>query len=127
MSLRTFVDSAGIEWEAFDVVPRAHERRNYDRRHDEKIDDTPDDRRDSDRRLTVGGSGEISGAQGWLCFERGGERRRLSPIPDDWGRATDAQLEIYCKAARPVRRLRAARAQPEPKPDNENAAVNPRR
>jgi hypothetical protein len=43
-------------------------------------------------------------ASGWLCFEAGTEKRRLTPIPDDWARCADEQLEQYCRTARPVRR-----------------------
>jgi hypothetical protein len=100
MSLRTFVDSARREWLAFDVIPRAHERRYIDRRGDE--DAFPgDDRRDGDRRLTVGGG--MEGAEGWLCFECGDDRRRLWPIPQGWSRASDATLESYCRSATTAR------------------------
>lgn len=126
MALRTFVDSAGNEWQAFDVVPRSNERRGYDRRQQVKRESS-EDRRERDRRLTVGGAREISGAQGWLCFECAGERRRLSPIPADWNRASDAQLDVYRMAARPVRRVRAMRTSSDDAADNKNAAVNPRR
>jgi hypothetical protein len=105
MSLRSFVDSAGHEWQAFDVIPRSEERRRYDRRTSGEVQQVAtEDRRDVDRRITVGGTTGIVGADGWLCFERGGDRRRLSPIPDDWHRCDDAQLEAYCRSARPVRR-----------------------
>ncbi|HEX4681899.1 MAG TPA: hypothetical protein VH277_04275 [Gemmatimonadaceae bacterium] len=104
MTLRTFVDSAEEEWEAFDVVPRDQERRHYDRRASTEIADDAD-RRESDRRVTVGRASRIGGLQaGWLCFQRGDDRRRLSPIPEDWTRCSDEQLEEYCRAARPVRR-----------------------
>ena len=105
--LRTFVDSAGKEWQAFDVVPREDERRRYDRRAtSEQSNDQSDDRREADRRITVGRASRIGGTEsGWLCFERGDDRRRLSPIPADWQRCADAQLEAYCSAARPVRPL----------------------
>jgi hypothetical protein len=103
MSFRTFLDSEGNEWQAFDVVPRVDERRNYDRRVSEREEDEVEERRDGDRRLTVGGSDAIIGQQGWLCFERGDQRRRLSPIPANWTRATDAELDAYRQAARPVR------------------------
>ena len=109
MSLRSFTDSAGNEWQAFDVVPRSQERRRYERR---ASGETPrseiEERRDIDRRLTVGSAAIVSGTEGWLCFERGSDRRRLSPIPDDWRRCNDAQLESYCRAARPVRRNSAS-------------------
>lgn len=103
MSLRTFRDSAGQEWEAYDVVPRAEERRRYDRRSAEVQQEEVDDRRDEDRRLTVGGSEHIAAKAGWLCFESHDERRRLTPIPADWPRCDDAKLETYLREARPAR------------------------
>ena len=79
MAFRTFLDSAGNEWQAFDVVPRADERRRVDRRSPEERRANPEDRRDGDRRLTVGGRSPLASgvAAGWLCFERNGDRRRL--------------------------------------------------
>lgn len=109
MALRTFTDSDGVEWQAFDVVPRADERRRYDRRSPAEQQALEEERRDADRRLTVGGRSPLvsSVSDGWLCFERGVDRRRLSPIPDDWWKCTDQQLEAYCDAATPVRRRSA--------------------
>jgi hypothetical protein len=37
-----------------------------------------------------------------LCFERGEERRRLFPIPEDWQRCSDEELQKYRDSARPV-------------------------
>lgn len=106
MALRTFLDSAGNEWQAFDVVPRADERRHFDRRSPEERRLSPEDRRDADRRLTVGGRSPLARgvSDGWLCFEHGVDCRRLSPIPPDWPRCNDAKLALYCHSARPVRR-----------------------
>ena len=106
MALRTFLDSVGNEWQAFDVVPRADERRRLARRSPEKPKSEPEDRRDADRRLTIGGRSALATgvADGWLCFEGGRERRRLCPIPSGWSRCTDEQLAAYCHSARPVRR-----------------------
>ncbi len=113
MALRNFIDSKGKEWQAFDVVPREDERRHYDRRSSAgvAVEQSPSrERRESDRRLTIGGRTHLhSGvAAGWLCFESGGERRRLAPIPEDWADSSDAQLEDYLKAARAVRKSAAA-------------------
>ena len=109
--LRTFVDSTGTEWEAFDVVPRDTERRMTDRRSGPRPQAGRDvERRERDRRLSVGGRSRLTG-QGWLSFQHGDERRRLSPIPADWQRATDAELEAYCREARPVRAGIASDAQ----------------
>jgi hypothetical protein len=106
MALRTFLDSAGNEWQAFDVVPRADERRRLDRRSDHERHSRPEDRRDGDRRVTVGGRSRLASgvADGWLCFESSGDRRRLSPIPTGWLHCSDKDLEAYCQSARPVRR-----------------------
>jgi hypothetical protein len=110
MALRIFTDSNGGEWHAFDVVPRADERRRYDRRSPAEQRALEGERRDADRRLTVGGRSPLvnSVSDGWLCFERGIDRRRLSPIPDDWRKCTDQQLEAYCHSARPVHRRAAS-------------------
>jgi hypothetical protein len=112
MSFRTFLDSAGDEWQAFDVIPRPDERRRYDRRvsgehlegSSEESSKESSDRREADRRLTVGRATNVHGTEGWLCFERGNDRRRLSPIPPDWKWCAEAELETYCKSARAVRR-----------------------
>lgn len=106
MALRIFTDSNGVEWQAFDVVPRADERRRYDRRSPAEQRALEEERRDADRRLTIGGRSPLvnSVTDGWLCFERGVDRRRLSPIPDDWRKCSDRQLETYCHSATPVRR-----------------------
>ena len=103
MSLRAFTDSNGQQWEAYDVVPRSEERRRYDRRSGEVKVEVTDERRDTDRRVTVGRSEHITAKAGWLCFESHDERRRLTPIPDDWTRCDEAKLEAYCREARPAR------------------------
>ena len=108
MSLRVFVDSGGNEWQVFDVVPRTGERRSGERRELEASEEANSDRRESDRRLAVGDVARHSTiSEGWLCFEQGAERRRLSPIPGDWSRCSDAALEDYCRGARRVRPLYA--------------------
>jgi hypothetical protein len=119
MALRTFVDSNGTEWDAFDVVPRSDERRRYDRRTqaEQRADDDvrreAEERRENDRRLTVGGQSPLASGvrEGWLCFERADDRRRLSPIPTDWQRCSDAELDAYCRLAVPARRSSASTEQ----------------
>ena len=110
MGFRTFLDSSGREWAAFDVVPRAEERRRFERREMSHLADATDDRRDHDRRVTVGGRSSLASGvnSGWLCFERGVDRRRLAPIPDNWQRCSDRELEDYCRSARPVHRAFAS-------------------
>jgi hypothetical protein len=36
---------------------------------------------------------------GWLCFERGHDKRRLAPVPDDWEFCDEQRLETYLEAA----------------------------
>lgn len=107
MSLRTFVDPQGKEWEVLAVVPRQEERRHYDRRSGEvhlvNDGDGDEDRREYDRRLTVGGAERMEGKRGWLAFASAGEKRRLTPIPDNWTHCSDAELAAYLDSARPVR------------------------
>lgn len=79
MALRSFTDSQGQGWRVWNVVPQ------YDAARDE---DT----------LTPGLQG------GWLCFEREGQKRRLSPIPQGWEEAGTVELERYCSEATPVAR-----------------------
>jgi hypothetical protein len=104
VAFRTFNDSSGHEWQAFDVVPRTSERRSSERRSVGAAADQDAERREADRRLTVGGTSLLSAnlRSGWLVFERGAERRRLSPIPENWQHCTDGELETYLQSAQPV-------------------------
>jgi hypothetical protein len=74
MALRSFRDSQGNEWRVWNVVP------HYTMERDEQA-------------MTPGLQG------GWLCFENSGEKRRLSPIPQDWEVAESDVLERYCRDA----------------------------
>lgn len=103
MAYRSFRDAQGREWEAWDVVPRLIERRLSDRRaHRTALGD--DERRHGmERRMLRGRRATLSGLeQGWLCFEAGKEKRRLTPIPLEWPRCDDARLAEYCERAVPV-------------------------
>jgi hypothetical protein len=114
VSYRTFVDSAGRRWEVWLVTPAAAERRRTDRRakaggsmtgggdshegaSDRRI--TPERRRNPFRRnLDV--ASEYS--NGWLCFEGGGEKRRLAPVPDGWDQAGPDRLATWLQSAKRV-------------------------
>jgi hypothetical protein len=106
MSFRTFRDSAGQEWQVYAVEPRGddEERRAGERRSGAmEIEEAPVDRRGLDRRVSVGPvhAKRVLGA--WLCFEHEGDKRRLTPIPAEWQKASDAQLEEWRVQARPAR------------------------
>jgi hypothetical protein len=51
---------------------------------------------------------------GWLCFQCGSQRRRLSPIPDDWDRLEEGELRPLFERARTVAPLdRTGKARPD--------------
>jgi hypothetical protein len=60
---------------------------------------TPERRRNPFRRnLDV--ASEYS--NGWLCFEGGGEKRRLAPVPDGWDQAGPDRLATWLQSAKRV-------------------------
>lgn len=99
MPYRTFTDSAGTEWQVWDIVPRLRERRSAPV-PDRRVEIVPisfADRRREERRVGQAPRATLRGAyaQGWLCFESDKEKRRLSPIPTDWTTCDDDRLEEY--------------------------------
>lgn len=105
MAYRTFTDSSGIEWHAWDVKPEALERRTAERRQRAARIDFADRRHGTDRRIIAGHWTILRAglARGWLCFDADAERRRLTPIPADWDHCSLKELEAYCRSASPVR------------------------
>ena len=105
MGYRSFKDSAGVEWDAWDVMPQLGERRVAERRLSRRPIEF-NDRRRAERRTANSGRAQMPRhlAGGWLCFEGASGKRRLSPIPGDWTRCDESRLEEYCQAASPVRR-----------------------
>jgi len=106
MPYRLIVDSTGTEWQVWDVVPQLSERRSdsiLDRRVEIKAIPFAD-RRQQGRRLRRPRRAILRGAfaHGWLCFESDGEKRRLSPIPDDWTTCSEEQIELYLRHAESV-------------------------
>ncbi|HEX7978629.1 MAG TPA: hypothetical protein VF461_08505 [Gemmatimonadaceae bacterium] len=102
MGYRVFTDSQGREWQAWDVVPQLTERRGLDRRVRIVPVAHADRRRDPDRRIISGRRPMLTAGLdgGWLCFESGAEKRRLTPIPSDWQRCPREQLEHFLEAAK---------------------------
>jgi hypothetical protein len=70
---RNFTDARGIWWDVFAVYPE----------------------------VRLAPRTQLKGAyqQGWLCFDSGTEKRRLSPIPEDWRTVSDAELEQMAERA----------------------------
>lgn len=104
MAYRNFVDSDGVEWQAWDVLPKAVERRFTSRRVHHEALPFPERRRADRRQINGRWTPLTSGLRdGWLCFDAGGNRRRLTPIPTDWEECPSTALERYCRSATPVR------------------------
>lgn len=106
MAYRTFSDDAGRLWEAWDVVPRgimlaAPERRMLAERRTGETRPTlvDDERRAIARRVAVTPGME----GGWLAFRSGHDRRRISPIPDEWSVWSDERLREECARATVIR------------------------
>jgi hypothetical protein len=91
MALREFTDHTGCRWRVWDIRP-------------EQLHGAA---RAEDHLQAV--------IHGWLAFEpaEGGEKRRLSPIPALWERATEGELERMLDRADPVRTEAASPARTE--------------
>ena len=106
--MRVFRDDTGTEWTAWEVQPgqfvigAAEQRTGRDRRVAPAPDPIIERRRGDERRvhprrvLTLLGQ-EL--ARGWLAFQAGGVRRRLSPVPAGWDQLPDANLAALCARA----------------------------
>ena len=109
MPHRTFVDEEGVPWQVWDVRPQWTDRRQGGDRRRLSSDEHADPpalelRRGGDRRVSDGtGMRRVRLANGfsggWLIFESGTDRRRLSPIPTEWESAPDKQLADLCSRA----------------------------
>ena len=72
MAARTFIDSAGLTWDVFEV------------------------HRSSKTAAAVSPGLEA----GWLAFASGENKRRLAPFPADWEAFSVVELEALCESAR---------------------------
>src|SRR3954467_10658876 len=93
-------DEAGREWDVWEVVPTAVERRIA--RSATKFE-TVERRKVRETRVVVPDRLQ----NGWLAFQSGRDRRRLAPIPPDWEEMTAYELlELLQHADRRVRSRR---------------------
>ncbi len=92
--LRGFVDSMGIEWRVWEVVPSRA-----------AIETSP--RTQSRTSLSA-----TPYANGWLCFESQSEKRRLAPIPTGWEFGNPGEMTMLLSQATPVatRKVRGSHA-----------------
>jgi hypothetical protein len=101
MPYRYFVDSRGDHWRVWDVKPSLIDRRHQVRRIRVLKILHPVRRARPTRRIDMSRSRLYfpPGETGWLCFESGGERLRLTPIPEDWAGMSVARLEALRREA----------------------------
>jgi hypothetical protein len=98
MAHRSFRDEEGREWDVWEVVPTALERRMA--RQHPPTKGIPDRRKLHEPRVLV--PDELQ--KGWLAFQWDHERRRLTPIPEDWTEMTsDELLKLLHRADRRIR------------------------
>lgn len=93
MPHRTFRDSRGEEWQAWDVHPSAAERRASERRKGARP--SVDRRKRREVRVVL----EPELRDGWLAFKSSHERRRLAPIPENWTELPDHALAALVQRA----------------------------
>jgi hypothetical protein len=97
MAHRTFVDSRGVQWQVWDVIPdRTGRRRGERRMTSEPVE--YERRTVKERRLLVSPGLEA----GWLAFDSPIERRRLYPVPEGWAAVSEKELEELMGQARIV-------------------------
>ena len=86
---RTIIDARGVSWDVFAVHPEA--------------------------RLSPHSQLRGTFSQGWLCYDSGTDKRRLSPIPENWQSLSDAELERIAERAEVAPRRRSSdRSENEP-------------
>lgn len=73
---RIFRDARGTRWDVFAVYP--------------------------DARRSVQWHLEAPYSEGWLCFDSASQKRRVSPIPDEWYRLSNQQLAQLAEGAEVV-------------------------
>lgn len=89
MPHRQFIDSHGRRWSVWDIIPSAV---TFD------LASTTASRTES--RAAARLPEQFS--DGWLCFEREGEKRRLAPLPSQWATLPSSRLEELCRQAATV-------------------------
>ena len=77
VTIRLFTDSKGREWRVWATYP-----------------------------VHVGSTAEAYRG-GWLTFQSGELRRRLTPVPPHWQDVSDARLELICNVAEAVTERRS--------------------
>ena len=94
MAHREYLDSEGVSWQVWEVIPQSFERRKV-REWRVATRDAQDRRNRHEVRLRTA-EGDTNG---WLVFESRDQKRRLRPIPQSWHLASPVELESMCARA----------------------------
>lgn len=94
MPHRQFTDAQGRLWSVWDIVPSAV---TFDLGAGRP---SAADREAIESRAAARLPEQFS--EGWLCFERDGEKRRLAPRPPQWATLPETHLEALCRRAATV-------------------------
>ena len=100
MAHREYLDSRGVSWQVWEVIPQSVERRKLRER---RI--APRDAHDRRMRHEVRLRPADGDTDGWLVFESRDQKKRLRPIPTAWHGASLAELELMCARADAASRL----------------------
>ena len=84
MAHRQITDSLNCVWDVWEVIPSTAERETQEERR--KRSRSPQLRRNTTLMVPE----ELK--NGWLAFQCNHERRRMTPIPDDWIDMSDQTL-----------------------------------
>lgn len=96
MARRRFITADGAWWDVWDVHPDdIVQRFAYDRRTGARAN-----ARATAEHTTRPLDPQL--ASGWLCFQRGDERRRFAPIPPRWDELPEAVLQVMLEVATAV-------------------------
>jgi hypothetical protein len=85
MAHRRVTDQFGHEWDVWEVIPSAIERRF---RNSKPV--LIDRRRQPEIRIKAAVSDELQ--NGWLAFQAPHEKRRYAPVPSNWMTLPDDEL-----------------------------------
>ena len=99
MAHREFRTPDGREWVVWSVHPEYAERRAL-------TADASRPRVERRVRSEVRASLGANFSRGWLVFETRGEKRRMSPYPEDWADRSDEELAELLAQAKPVKHIR---------------------
>lgn len=102
MPLREFTDDEGACWRVWDVHPRLEVLPEDGFGVERRVEDAPELILERRGKRPPEPEAEADGA--WLVFDSGEEKRRLSPVPDDWEVCPADRLMKYWERAEPAPR-----------------------